>query len=274
MFEKNCKKILKLLKPKDKVLDIGGWAIPFNRANYVIDLMPYETRGVHGFQGPDKEHFSKDSWIVQDISSRKPLPFKDKEIDFVVCSDTLEDIKDPIFVCSEIIRVGKRGYIGFPSRTIETIMGMEGERFAGYSHHRWLIDVVKDMITFRFKNHFLHHSWIYHLPKSYLKKLIPEDHVSYLFWENNFQYEEVITTSSLNLRREMEEFVKSKNAYPRFYYYLYVFDSMVHVKSAIKHFLFKNPKMRKVAENVFGRTIKKALQEESFWENIPDIRSK
>ncbi|OGH20042.1 MAG: hypothetical protein A3D74_03925 [Candidatus Levybacteria bacterium RIFCSPHIGHO2_02_FULL_37_13] len=274
MLEKNCKKVLKLISPKDIVLDIGGWAIPFNRANYVVDLMPYETRGIHGFQGPDKEHFSKDSWIVQDISSRKPLPFKDKEIDFVVCSDTLEDIKDPLYVCSEIIRVGKRGYIGFPSRTIESIMGMEGERFAGYSHHRWLIDIVKNKIIFRFKNHFIHHSWKYHLPKSYLKKLKPEDHSSYLFWKNSFEFEEVLTTSSINLRREMEEFVKSKKAYPSFYYYLYAFDSMVHVKSFIKNFLLKHPRSEKLAERIFGKTIKTGLHEESFWKNMPDIPSK
>ena len=29
------------------VLDIGGWAHPFNRANYVMDLAPYVTRGFH-----------------------------------------------------------------------------------------------------------------------------------------------------------------------------------------------------------------------------------
>lgn len=274
MFEKNCKEILKLLKPKDKVLDIGGWAIPFKRANYVVDLMPYETRGIHGFQGSEKEHFSKDTWFVQDISSKKPLPFKDKEIDFVICSDTLEDIKDPLFVCSEIIRVGKRGYLGFPSRTIETIMGMEGEHFAGYSHHRWLIDIVKNKIIFRFKNHFIHHSWKYHLPKSYLKKLKPEDHISYLFWENSFEFEEVLTTSSLNLRREMEEFVKAKNAYPSIYYFLFAFDSMVHIKAHVKNFLLKHSQLEKIAEKILGRPIHKALEEEAFWKNIPDIRSK
>jgi hypothetical protein len=35
------------LQPSDVVLDIGGWAHPFNRANYVIDAAPYETRGYY-----------------------------------------------------------------------------------------------------------------------------------------------------------------------------------------------------------------------------------
>src|SRR5436853_6676304 len=29
----------------DLVLDVGGWIQPFTRADWVIDLMPYETRG-------------------------------------------------------------------------------------------------------------------------------------------------------------------------------------------------------------------------------------
>ena len=27
-----------------KVLDVGGWAAPLNRADWVIDQMPYESR--------------------------------------------------------------------------------------------------------------------------------------------------------------------------------------------------------------------------------------
>jgi hypothetical protein len=72
----------------------------------------------------------------------------------------------------------------------------------------------------------------------------------------------------------MEEFVKSKNAYPPFYYYLYAFDSMVHIKSLIKNFLLKHSKIEKIAEKVFGKIIKTGLHEELFWKNVPDIRSK
>lgn len=273
MFEKNCRKILKLLSPKDTVLDIGGWAIPFNRANYVVDLMPYETRGIHGSQGPDKEYFSKDTWIVQDIN-RTPLPFKDKSIDFVTCSHTLEDITNPIFVCSEIMRVGKKGYIEVPSRTVETIMGLEGERFAGYSHHRWLIEIKASTITFRFKNHFIHHSWRYHLPKKYLKKLQPQDHIACLFWENSFNFEEVFTTSSANLRAELAEFVKQKQAYPAVLYALYSLDSSVHLKAFVKHLLLKSPKLQALIEKTLGMPLTKALHEESFWQTIPDQHTK
>lgn len=270
MLDKNCKKILTTLTKNDKVLDIGGWAIPFTRANYVVDLMPYESRGIHGRQGSQKEHFTKKNWILLDISS-KALPFKNKEFDFVICSHTLEDLKDPMYACAEIIRVGKSGYIEVPSRTVETIMGIEGADYAGYAHHRWLVEIKDDLITFRFKNHFIHHSWKYHLPYSYKNNLTAENQVSYLFWKNTFQTEEIITPSSLSVRKEMERFVKSKHAYPDWFYTWFVLDTHVHALSHIKSLLLKSPQLKKIAYKLFGNRVNKSLAEEHFWEQMGDI---
>lgn len=61
MLGKNVDQVLSRISPTDVVVDIGGWAQPFTRANYVIDLMPYETRGVFGRLGPDTEHFTADT---------------------------------------------------------------------------------------------------------------------------------------------------------------------------------------------------------------------
>ena len=47
MLEKNVQVVLGSLQETDVVLDIGGWACPFNRANYVIDTVPYDTRGFY-----------------------------------------------------------------------------------------------------------------------------------------------------------------------------------------------------------------------------------
>src|SRR5882724_10410804 len=101
MHEPNVRRILNLLSRNDVVLDIGGWARPFNRANYVIDAEPYPTRGFYGAampaQGGDQEYFTQDRWIQRDICAHEPFPFADKQIDFVICSHTLEDIRDPLF---------------------------------------------------------------------------------------------------------------------------------------------------------------------------------
>ncbi|MFH1551655.1 MAG: methyltransferase domain-containing protein [bacterium] len=188
----NISKVLSKIRPTDKVLDIGGWAKPFNRANYVLDYMPYKTRGMaskRGKFGPDKEYFSKETWIVFDICSRKPFPFKDKEFDFIFCSHTLEDISDPIWVCSEINRIGKGGYIETPSRIIESHKNIGGKwnlnRYvAGYSHHRWYVENFGNKLLFTFKNPLIH------AIKEFQVNNVNEPKIMSFFWEDNFEYEE------------------------------------------------------------------------------------
>ena len=63
-------RILETLGDDALVLDVGGWAAPFNRATHVLDVEPYETRGVMGSYGPPPERFSQDTWVVHDICAR------------------------------------------------------------------------------------------------------------------------------------------------------------------------------------------------------------
>ena len=53
MLESSLPKILDSLGPDEVVLDIGAWGRPLTRADWVMDLMPYETRGLYGRDGPD-----------------------------------------------------------------------------------------------------------------------------------------------------------------------------------------------------------------------------
>src|SRR6267378_688836 len=180
MYEPNVSKILDLLKPSDIILDLGGWARPFNRANYVIDAEPYGTRGYYGkwlpAQGGQQEYFTKETWIQRDICERTPFPFADKTIDFVICSHTLEDVRDPLWVCSEMIRIGKAGYIEVPSRLEEQAYGFQGP-WAGWGHHRWLIDIVDGRIDFVFKHHILHARESDHFPPGFQQALSEEQRV-------------------------------------------------------------------------------------------------
>src|SRR5437762_6019259 len=174
MYETNAQRILASLSPTDVVLDIGGWACPFNRANYVLDFEPHETKGFYrtfgapSSQGGDREYFTKDTWIQRDLCDRAPYPFGDKEVDFVICSHTLEDIRDPLWVCSEMVRIAKRGYIEVPSRAAESSRGWEYPRQAGLAHHRWLVTIDGTSIDFVMKYHVIHTHWRYSLPASYL----------------------------------------------------------------------------------------------------------
>ena len=216
MYEPNVNRILDSLSPTDVVLDIGGWARPFNRANFVMDAEPYETRGYYGAlvpaQGGDKEFFDKSTWIVRDICERTPYPFKDKELDFVICSHTLEDIRDPLWVCSEMIRIAKRGYIEIPSRVAETCRGIEPGQ-VGWSHHRWLIDTGDNHVQFTMKYHRIHSHWRFSFPESYLRSLTEEQLVQWLFWDSEFGFAETTIHGVDNIAASLENFVQQTAPY-------------------------------------------------------------
>src|SRR5437870_11794806 len=123
MFGGSAERILREVPADAVVLDIGAWGKPFTRADWVLDYMPYETRGLYGKDGEDPERFTADTWVIWDICDRRPFPFSDKQFDFVICSHTLEDIRDPVWVCSELNRIGKAGYIEVRSRLEEQCDG-------------------------------------------------------------------------------------------------------------------------------------------------------
>ena len=220
MYLPNSDLIMSQLKPSDVVLDIGGWAHPFNRANYVMDAEAYETRGYYNRTfarnnpypplGGTKEYFTKDTWIMRDICDKTPYPFEDKSIDYVICSHTLEDIRDPLFVCSEMIRIAKAGYVEVPSRIWESCRFSPG--MSGLSHHRWLIDIEEGGLRFLQKFHRIH-SLRYSLPGSLLRKMSEQEKVSWLFWRDSFEYAETTLHGDAQTE-ELERFVRSVRPYP------------------------------------------------------------
>ena len=222
MLPKNAQEILSMIQPDDVVLDIGAWGYPFNRANHAMDCEPYETRGYYNRvffhknplppQGGPVEYFSKETWIHRDICDRAPFPFRDKEIDFVICSHTLEDIRDPLWVCSEMVRIAKRGYLEVPSRLKESCRG-DHPGIVGLSHHRWLIDMEGDNITFWMKPHLIHSHWRYSLPVKVCRSLSDEQQVQWLFWEGSFRFSERIIHGNENQFAELARFVDEHSPY-------------------------------------------------------------
>lgn len=212
--------LLAQIKPDDVVLDVGGWACPFNRANWVLDSEPYETRGFYASiglpksQGGETEQFTKDTWVQRDICDKEPWPFPDKFFDFSICSHTLEDIRDPLYVCSELIRVSKRGYIEVPSRVIESCRGQEQKKMAGLSHHRWLVEIAKNHIQFTMKYHAIHSASEFSFPASFAKGLPESETISLLFWESSFTYSETQLHGAENVYEELRSFVGRRYQYP------------------------------------------------------------
>ena len=175
----------------------------------MLDLLPYETRGLYGYdreRAQRHERFSDDTWVIRDMCDREPWPFADDQFDFAVCSHTLEDIRDPVFVCHELQRVARAGYIEVPDRREEQTFGIHGA-IAGWSHHRWLVDVAADAISFVGKPGLVHARDEFQVPRATYDALSAEDRTQQLWWDGSFTAAERIFTEPAELEDYLREVV-------------------------------------------------------------------
>jgi len=212
-------RVLARIAPTDLVLDVGGWACPFNRSDWVIDDQPYETRGYYremglpGSQGGTAENFGRNTWVTRDVCARDPWPFADRQFDFSICSHTLEDLRDPIFVCSELIRVSRAGYIEIPSRLWETCRSAEHPRMAGLSHHRWLVERQGNHLQFTQKYHIIRAEFDLSLPMSYARNLTLDESVIRFYWSGSFTFAETMLHSPEEIHSYLAGFVAARGKY-------------------------------------------------------------
>ena len=134
-----------MLQSAKTILDVGGWFKPEARATHVVDLMPWETRGVSlNLKTLPGEQFTKDTWFQSDfLSPGFQLPFGDKSFDLVICGQTVEDLADPSALLTEMQRVGRAGFIESPSRFSEQTAGLRDResQLPGHPHHHWIAEV-------------------------------------------------------------------------------------------------------------------------------------
>jgi hypothetical protein len=206
MLDESLRLISASLDDSAKVLDVGGWARPFTRADWVLDLMPHETRGMLGHDGEGDERFSAETWVARDICDREPWPFEDGSFDFVVCSHTLEDLRDPVWVCGELQRVARAGYVEVPSRLEEQSWNVQGP-WVGWGHHHWLIDVGEQDISCVFKPHILGGLPGSAFPAGFAGALSDADRVQTLWWEGAFEYRERLFYEPEELNAYLADFV-------------------------------------------------------------------
>jgi len=212
VLKASARRILQELGSSDLVLDIGGWADPFWRADWVMDLAPYETRGLYARKGwvagdgAEHERFDESRWIQRDICDREPYPFEDSEVDFVICAHTLEDVRDPQWVCGEMARIAKRGYIEVPSRLVEQTFGLEGA-WAGWGHHRWICNVEGGGIEFVVKWPGLHTRPSALFPPELEQSLNDDERAQTLWWDGDFSHRERIFLDFDEMQAYLEEFV-------------------------------------------------------------------
>lgn len=211
MLKRSARLINERLATHALVLDVGGGARPFPRADWVLDLMPYEDRGSLGWDGDaSEERFGAESWVQRDICERAPWPFADRQFDFAVCSHTLEDVRDPVWVTGELQRVAAAGYIEVPSLREELTYGIQGP-WVGWGHHHWLVIVGAQEIEFVFKHHVVNRR-ASHLPAGATAGLPVEQRVQTLWWEGSFGARERFMGTAEELDGFLEATVREEAA--------------------------------------------------------------
>jgi hypothetical protein len=204
--QENAKQIESTLRDDALVIDVGGGAAAFPRADWVIDALPYEDRGklLRGQPTGHAKRFSRGTWVQRDLCDRQPWPFADKQFDYAICSHVLEDVRDPIWVCSEISRISRSGYIEVPSRAIEQSLGIEYPRLAGYHHHRWLVSVSDDVLEFRLKPHLLHVTRGAIVAKAgFWRTINPRHEITVQYWKDQIRCREVWAFDEQEIVREL-----------------------------------------------------------------------
>lgn len=210
MIKFATKPIFALLEDLPKhfsVIDIGGASAPFKRATHIMDIVPWSDVHITSSKGPAHQKSAllnrEQNYTQFDICSREKWPFADKQFDYSICSHVIEDIRDPLWVCSEIIRISKAGYIEVPSRLYETTFGIEAKNLAGASHHRWIIDLFENKVRFTFKYMYVHSRVVNKNRKKYGKN--PKMRLC-LEWSDSFEYFE----NWLNSGKEIFEYYLDK----------------------------------------------------------------
>jgi hypothetical protein len=120
---------------KFTVIDVGGsvtsWSAPYVDA--VVDFNDLEVKN------SNIEFFKCDITHPENYKDIFNYIEKNGKFDFAICCHTLEDIMNPVYVCEQLCKISKQGYIAFPSKYRE-LSRFEGN-YRGYIHHRWIFDI-------------------------------------------------------------------------------------------------------------------------------------
>ena len=115
-----------------QVLDIGGAHYPWTKP--VVDTFV----DMFAMDGTDV--------IVGDINEPEVWDeIGKRHFDFCICSHTLEDIRNPIFVLKQMQKSFDHGYIAVPNKHVE-FNNIESTDYVGYGHHRWIFSLERDRL--------------------------------------------------------------------------------------------------------------------------------
>jgi SAM-dependent methyltransferase len=133
---------LRSRKSSLSVLDIGAAANPW-LGDLLTDALD--------FFGVDRGGLEIRSHVGDVNKSDSFAQFADKQFDFVVCTHTLEDVREPEVAIREMQRIAKAGFVSVPNRHTELSNLRKFRPFGkpwarggfhlGFAHHRWVFHV-------------------------------------------------------------------------------------------------------------------------------------
>ena len=162
------------------VLDVGSGGNPYARANVLLDAYEETFERYHS-------KLIKDRPLV--YARVEEMPFKDNVFDFVIASHVLEHVSDPEKFLSEMMRVGKAGYIETPDAFIE--------RLIPFRFHRLEVTDCDGKLKIYKKSSWRPHSEIVNLFESKVKnkyfiklmQMHPNPFYVRYYWQNQIDYE-------------------------------------------------------------------------------------
>ncbi len=196
------------------VLDVGGWASPLARADWILDAQPYDTRAPEGSHGDERERFTSRTWVTRDMCDREPWPFKDGQFDVAVCVMTLADVRDPIWVCRELSRVARSGYVEVPTIVAELLQHESddgGGQHLGLAQRRWFVQMEGGELVFVHKSHAIHHDWALRISARWEERMTVADERQGLFWDGMLPARERLLLTGEDLRHLREDLAQHLN---------------------------------------------------------------
>lgn len=198
----------------ERVLDVGGGLSPCTWATHRIDLLDFDAASGHGAYkdawGDGEPRCTRENHLTLDLCAG-PWPLPDGHFDFVIASHILEDVRDPLHVVKEMVRVGRAGYVETPSRARESFSKERLFRLRralgrvpdiGWEHHRWFVECEGTHLRFTAKSFLIATRSEFHLTRrDFPSKLTMEQASLGVFWEGTLTAEEVLLLG----REEREE---------------------------------------------------------------------
>lgn len=102
-----------LVEPNSKVLDLGcgeGDLLEWLAENKKVD-----ARGVELFPAKVQRAIARGVSVYQGNMEECVADYPDQAFDYIILSQTLQEVRHPLRILTEIMRVGKRAVVAFPN---------------------------------------------------------------------------------------------------------------------------------------------------------------